>query len=110
MVSNGESLAGGQVCRVLWFPDLPLVGDDHNRQELPFYSGKRVIIAGSSVERAFGRKQEKYPGWVIASATTFSPVPDADFSWPSCGAAQLRVVCASSLRKVFHNIFSFSSL
>ncbi|TFG92669.1 MAG: hypothetical protein E4H15_03210 [Syntrophobacterales bacterium] len=54
------------------YPDVPLVSYGHYRQDLPFYSGKRVIIAGSSGELEFGRQQAKEPGWFIGPATFFS--------------------------------------
>ena len=47
------------------YPDLPLVSYGFYRQDLPFYSGKRIIVAGSSGELEFGRKLEKDPGWFI---------------------------------------------
>lgn len=47
------------------YPDLPLVTYGIYRQDLPFYSGKRVIVAGPSGELEFGSKLEKDPGWFI---------------------------------------------
>lgn len=47
------------------YPDLPLVSYGHYRQDLPFYSGKRVIVVGSVGELEFGSKLEKDPGWFI---------------------------------------------
>jgi 4-amino-4-deoxy-L-arabinose transferase-like glycosyltransferase len=54
------------------YPDVPLVSYGFYRQDLPFYSGKRVIIAGSSGELEFGREQEKESGWFIGPAAFFS--------------------------------------
>lgn len=54
------------------YPDVPLVSYGYYRQDLPFYTGKRVIIAGSSGELEFGRLREKDPGWFIDPATFFS--------------------------------------
>jgi len=54
------------------YPDVPLISYGYYRQDLPFYSGKRVIIAGSSGELEFGRQQAKEPGWFIGPATFFS--------------------------------------
>jgi 4-amino-4-deoxy-L-arabinose transferase-like glycosyltransferase len=54
------------------YPDLPLISYGYYRQDLPFYTGKRVIIAGSSGELEFGRKQEKDPSWFIDPVTFFS--------------------------------------
>ncbi|MDD2337629.1 MAG: glycosyltransferase family 39 protein [Geobacteraceae bacterium] len=54
------------------YPDLPLVSYGHYRQDLPFYSGKRVIVAGSSGELEFGRKLEQDPGWFIDQPAFYS--------------------------------------
>jgi 4-amino-4-deoxy-L-arabinose transferase-like glycosyltransferase len=54
------------------YPDVPLVSYGFYRQDLPFYSGKRVIVAGSSGELEFGREQEKESGWFIGPAAFFS--------------------------------------
>ena len=53
------------------YPDLPLVSYGYYRQDLVFYSGKRVIVAGSSGELEFGRKLEKDPGWFIDIPTFY---------------------------------------
>ncbi len=54
------------------YPDLPLVSYGHYRQDLPFYTGKRVIIAGSSGELEFGRLHDKESGWFLGPAAFFS--------------------------------------
>jgi 4-amino-4-deoxy-L-arabinose transferase-like glycosyltransferase len=54
------------------YPHVPLISYGHYRQDLPFYTGRRVIIAGSSGELEFGRLREKDPGWFIDPATFFS--------------------------------------
>jgi 4-amino-4-deoxy-L-arabinose transferase-like glycosyltransferase len=47
------------------YPEVPLVSYGVYRQDLPFYSGKREIVAGPSGELEFGSKLEKEPGWFI---------------------------------------------
>lgn len=47
------------------FSDVPLVSYGYYRQDVPFYTGRRVIVAGSSGELEFGRQLEKEKGWFI---------------------------------------------
>ena len=47
------------------FRDIPLVSYGYYRQDLPFYTGRRVIVVGTSGELEFGRLREKQPGWFL---------------------------------------------
>jgi 4-amino-4-deoxy-L-arabinose transferase-like glycosyltransferase len=48
------------------FRDVPtLVSYGNYRQDLPFYSGRRVIVAGNWGELEFGRTQESRQGWFL---------------------------------------------
>jgi len=51
------------------FRDVPLVSYGYYRQDLPFYTGRRVIVAGTSGELEFGRLREKQPGWFLDPVT-----------------------------------------
>ncbi|HOP40979.1 MAG TPA: glycosyltransferase family 39 protein [Geobacteraceae bacterium] len=53
------------------YPDAPLISYGYYRQDLPFYTGRRVIVAGSSGELEFGRRRENEPGWFIGPAEFF---------------------------------------
>lgn len=47
------------------FPDVPIVSYGYYRQDVPFYTGRRVIIAGTSGELEFGRQHDQEQGWFI---------------------------------------------
>lgn len=51
------------------YPDVPLVSYGTYRQGLPFYAGRRVILAGPAGELEFGRLQETQEGWFIDRKT-----------------------------------------
>lgn len=54
------------------YQDIPLVSYGYHRQDLPFYTGRRVIVAGSSGELEFGRQREAEPGWFIGPTEFFA--------------------------------------
>jgi 4-amino-4-deoxy-L-arabinose transferase-like glycosyltransferase len=51
------------------FSGVPLVSYGYYRQDVPFYTGRRVIVAGFSGELEFGRLLEKEPGWFVDPLT-----------------------------------------
>jgi 4-amino-4-deoxy-L-arabinose transferase-like glycosyltransferase len=51
------------------FRDVPLVSYGYYRQDLPFYTGRRVIVVGTSGELEFGRLREKQQGWFLDPVT-----------------------------------------
>lgn len=53
------------------FSGVPIVSYGYYRQDVPFYTGRRVIVAGFSGELEFGRQLEKEKGWFIDPLTFF---------------------------------------
>jgi 4-amino-4-deoxy-L-arabinose transferase-like glycosyltransferase len=51
------------------YPDTPLVSYGTYRQGLPFYAGRRVVLAGPVGELEFGSLREKQAGWFIDKKT-----------------------------------------
>jgi len=51
------------------FSGVPIVSYGYYRQDVPFYTGRRVIVAGNSGELEFGRLLEKEKGWFVDPPT-----------------------------------------
>lgn len=51
------------------FSGVPIVSYGFYRQDVPFYTGRRVIIAGTSGELEFGRLHAQEKGWFIDPRT-----------------------------------------
>lgn len=47
------------------FSGVPVVSYGYYRQDVPFYTGRRVIVAGNSGELEFGRQHDPDKGWFI---------------------------------------------
>ncbi len=73
------------------YPGTPLVSYDIYRQSLPFYAGRRVILAGPVGELEFGSLRETAPGWFID--------PETFHQWWDSPAAYVAIIRRGDLSR-----------